>query len=209
MENELKKRILSSIILIPISLIFVIQGSIFFLFFLIVLFFFTSFEWINLNKKKNLTIFFGILYLIVSFYSAYILRESEGLDLFLFIILICISTDIGGYFFGKTLGGPKLTKISPKKTYAGMIGSFLLSLIIGLIVNEYNSNKILYSQFEVINFIIFISLLSQVGDLIISYFKRKAKIKDTGKILPGHGGLLDRLDGIIFVFMSLYLIKFI
>ena len=152
MENELKKRILSSIILIPISLIFVIQGSIFFLFFLSVLFFFTSFEWINLNKKKNLTIFFGILYLIVSFYSAYILRESEGLDLFLFIILICISTDIGGYFFGKTLGGPKLTKISPKKTYAGMIGSFLLSLIIGLIVNEYNSNKILYSQFEVINF---------------------------------------------------------
>ena len=122
---------------------------------------------------------------------------------------MCILTDIGGFSFGKIFGGPKLTKISPNKTYAGMIGSFLLPLFIGLILIEHLFENISSSAYQIFMYIIIISLISQIGDLIISFFKRKAKKKDTGKILPGHGGLLDRLDGLIFVFLFLYLIKLI
>ena len=107
--------------------------------------------------------------------------------------MICIFSDIGGYIFGKTFKGRKLTKISPKKTYSGMIGSYVfpLSLIIILILYlDLNYNFIFIT--------IFVSTISQIGDLFISYLKRKAKIKDTGSFLPGHGGLLDRLDGILF-----------
>ena len=114
-------------------------------------------------------------------------------NVFLFILSICIFTDIGGYIFGKIFKGKKLTSISPNKTYAGMIGSFICSLIICMLF-------IIYFNYS-INLIIFtflISLVSQSGDLFVSYLKRKANLKDTGKFLPGHGGLLDRLDGIIF-----------
>ena len=145
---------------------------------------------------------FGIIFLILSFYFAYLLRLEQGFKIFLFIILISILTDIGGYVFGKTFKGPKLTKISPKKTYAGLIGSFFLSIMGGLIFVELidlKSNLFLYS------FILIISLVSQVGDLVVSYFKRLAKIKDTGKILPGHGGLLDRIDGIVFAIPFAYI----
>ena len=126
---------------------------------------------------------------------------------FIIILLICILTDIGGYIFGKILKGPKLTKISPKKTYSGLIGGFLLSIgvlffifSLGLFIKpqELNSNIFIL--------ILLISAISQIGDIIISYFKRLSKIKDTGKIIPGHGGLLDRIDGMIFAFPSAYII---
>ena len=124
------------------------------------------------------------------------------------IILICITSDIGGYIIGKIFKGPRLTKISPNKTYAGVFGSFLLSLIAGLIYLNYFGKKELTDSDHLIIFlsILFISLISQIGDLVISYFKRKAKLKDTGKILPGHGGLLDRIDGLIFVFPTIYIL---
>ena len=211
MKNELKKRILSSIIIIPISIFFITQESILFLFFLGLLFLITSYEWININKKNNLIKFLGIVCLLLSFNSAYYFRKSFGIDFFIFTILICVFADIGGYTFGKIFGGPKLIKkISPKKTYTGMIGSFLLPLIIGLIfINYFLEEKIIFSSYKLFAYILLISLVNQIGDLIISYFKRKAKIKDTGKILPGHGGLLDRLDGLTFVFLSLYPIRYI
>ena len=130
-------------------------------------------------------------------------------SIFLFFIIVCIFTDIGGYIFGKTFKGPRLTKVSPKKTYTGVIGSFLISLIFALIYIKYLGQKsrilLEIDPIFIILLILFISLISQVGDLIISYFKRKAKIKDTGKILPGHGGFLDRIDGIIFVMPLTYL----
>tara|TARA_B100000242_G_C42888002_1_gene411983 strand:- start:161 stop:616 length:456 start_codon:yes stop_codon:yes gene_type:complete len=110
-----------------------------------------------------------------------------------FIISICILTDIGGYIFGKIFKGKKLTKISPKKTYSGMIGSFSLSIIITLFLFQN-----FFSTIEIIVYSFIISAISQFGDLLISFIKRKAKIKDTGNILPGHGGVLDRLDGIFF-----------
>ena len=206
-NKELQKRILSSLILIPLSFFFIIQGHILFIFFLSIIFLVSSYEWIIMSKKSLLLKFLGIIFLFFSLYTAFYFRENENYKNFLFIITICIFTDIGGYSFGKMFKGPKLTKISPKKTYAGVFGSFLLPLIVGLVVYEYEytdqiSDKGLYDLI----IILFISFISQIGDLIISYFKRNAKLKDTGKILPGHGGLLDRIDGIIFVFPFCYLI---
>ena len=209
MIREFEKRLLSSLILIPIAIFFIIQGSVFFTFFLIILFLATSYEWLKMSKKNNLLKILGIIFLLFSFYVAYKIREGESFKLFLFIVVICISTDIGGYIFGKVFKGPKLIKISPKKTYAGVIGSFLLSLVIGLTFIHYfggDLTKLNTEGLPLLLMILFISLVSQIGDLIISYFKRKAKLKDTGKIIPGHGGLLDRIDGLIFVFPALFIL---
>ncbi len=204
--NDFFKRILSSIILLPLSIFFIIKGSIFFLFFLILFFIASCIEWFRLIKKNNFLKFFGIIFLFFSFFSAYLLRENHGLYFFLFILIICIFTDIGGYVFGKIFRGPKLIKISPNKTYSGLIGSFLLSLSAGLIFLEYTESDFFGNiPIKVFLGIFLISLISQIGDLIVSYFKRKAKLKDTGKILPGHGGLLDRIDGLIFVVPMIYL----
>ena len=208
-KKELQKRILSSIILIPISFFFIIQGSLTFIFFLSLVFLATIFEWFKMTKKKDLLRIFGLFFLFFSFYSAVYLRQYIGLNFFIFLIIICIFTDTGGYIFGKIFKGPRLTKISPKKTYSGVVGSFLISLLFGLIYIKYlgQKGKILLEtdSIFIILLILFISLVSQIGDLIISYFKRKAKLKDTGKILPGHGGFLDRIDGIIFVMPITYL----
>ena len=212
MIKEFEKRLLSSLILIPIAIFFIIQGSVFFTFFLSILFLATSYEWLKMSKKNNLLKILGIIFLLFSFYVAYKIREGESFKLFLFIVVICISTDIGGYIFGKIFKGPKLTKISPKKTYAGVIGSFLLSLITGLTFIHYfgrDPTKLNTEGLPLLLMILFISLVSQIGDLIISYFKRKAKLKDTGKIIPGHGGLLDRIDGLIFVFPALFILVLI
>ena len=207
MIKEFEKRLLSSFILIPIAIFFIIQGSIFFIFFLSILFLVTSYEWLQMSKKNNLLKFLGIIFLLFSFYTAFEIREYKNFEYFLFILVVCIFTDIGGYLFGKIFKGPKLTKISPNKTYAGVLGSFVLSLIAGLIYINYFSKKEVTDTDHIFIFLIilFISFISQIGDLVISYFKRKAKLKDTGKILPGHGGLLDRIDGLIFVFPTIYL----
>jgi phosphatidate cytidylyltransferase len=134
---------------------------------------------------------------------------SYGPIFFLYIISICFFTDIGGYVLGKTIGGKKLSKISPNKTISGTFGSFIFSIIPLLII--LNSNYLnLEISFRNIILCLIISFISQLGDLFVSFIKRKAKIKDTGQILPGHGGVLDRLDGIIFaVPFSYFLLKFI
>ena len=209
MINELEKRILSSFIIFPISIFFIIKGSEFFAFFLGVIFFITSYEWLIMNKKQSFTKLIGIIFLLFSFSSAYFLRHEQGFYFFIIVIFISILTDLGGYFFGKFFKGPKLIKISPKKTYAGAFGGFLLSIIGGILLIKLFMNKTILDMketFEILILILVISLISQLGDLIISYFKRKAKIKDTGKILPGHGGMLDRIDGIIFAVPFSYLI---
>ena len=209
MPTELKKRILSSIIIIPITFFFIVQGSTFFLFFLTLLFLISSYEWIKIIKKSIIIKLIGIIFLFISFFSAYHFRETQNLNFFLLILIICIFTDIGGYTLGKIFKGPKLSKISPNKTYTGVFGGFLFSLISGLFYIDYSRIETSLSTLEIFLCIIIISFIGQIGDLIISFFKRKAKIKDTGKLLPGHGGLLDRLDGIVFVFLFLYLAKLI
>ena len=213
MIKEFEKRILSSLILIPLAIFFIIQGSVFFAFFLTIAFLLTSYEWIKMCKKFNSLKIFGIIFLFLSFFYAFGFRENFGLYNFLFVVFICIFTDLGGYIFGKTFKGPKLTKISPNKTYAGVIGSFLFSVIAGLIYKKYfiayYVDIISDNNYFILLLILFISFISQIGDLIISYFKRKAKLKDTGKLIPGHGGLLDRIDGLIFVLPMIYLIQLI
>ena len=116
-------------------------------------------------------------------------------------------TDIGGYLFGKIIKGPKLTKISPKKTFSGMIGGYFLSIIsINFFLNNaYLDRSIEFSK-EVFIFVVLISTVSQLGDILISYFKRKSKIKDTGNMIPGHGGILDRVDGMLFAFPFSYIV---
>ena len=207
--KELQKRILSSIILIPLSFFFIIQGSFTFIFFLILILLVTSFEWLKMTNNKDLLRALGLFFLFFSFYTAIYLRQFIGLNFFLFLIIVCIFTDIGGYLFGKIFKGPRLSKISPNKTYSGVFGSFFISLMSGIIYIKYlgKKSKILLDTdpLFVILLILFISTISQIGDLIISYFKRKAKLKDTGRILPGHGGFLDRIDGIIFVMPITYL----
>jgi phosphatidate cytidylyltransferase len=204
MKNEFIKRLLTSIILIPAISFLIIEGSFFFNFFLIICFFITSYEWFNMIKK-NLIRYIGLIFLILSFYTVYKIRNDFDQNyLYLLIVtIVCISTDIGGYIIGKIVGGPKLIKISPNKTYSGSIGSYLFSVI--FIYGYLNYEQIEFSV-DIFVFILIISTVSQFGDILISYFKRVSKIKDTGKIIPGHGGLLDRIDGMIFAFPFSYLI---
>jgi len=163
----------------------------------------------NKHSKKSypinkLNIKFIILNMITFFYIffvfcnlSYEIHRSEGPIFFLYVISVCFFTDIGGYVFGKIIGGKKLSKISPNKTIAGTVGSFILSTIPLIIVINFNYLDLELSVKNII-FCLLISLISQLGDLFISLIKRKAKIKDTGNLLPGHGGILDRVDGIIF-----------
>ena len=209
MKSELSKRILSSIILLPIATFFIFQGSVFFAFFLSIFFLASSYEWIKMNKKDILKVI-GIFYLFFTSVLAYFLREQFSLGIFILILIICVFTDLGGYIFGKIFKGPKLIRISPKKTYTGAVGGFILSLIASIIYAKYTSIGTVFNLNNIFFlFILFISLISQIGDLIISYFKRLAKVKDTGNLLPGHGGLLDRVDGMIFAFPFTFIILFI
>ena len=122
-----------------------------------------------------------------------------------FILIICVSTDIGGFVFGKILKGPKLIKISPNKTYAGVLGSYIFSLLsVFIFFRTMNNFDLIEFTGLLLFFVIILSTVSQIGDLIISYFKRQSGIKNTGNIIPGHGGLLDRIDGMIFAFPLYY-----
>tara|TARA_Y100000591_G_C21544742_1_gene550678 strand:+ start:52 stop:612 length:561 start_codon:yes stop_codon:yes gene_type:complete len=127
----------------------------------------------------------------------------------LYVLLVCIFSDIGGYVVGKNIGGKRLTKISPKKTISGSIGSFIFSFIIMFIFVSIYSETINISIIKLGLITILLSLVCQVGDIFISFFKRKAKVKDTGTLLPGHGGLLDRIDGIIFTVPFFFIIEMI
>ena len=199
-NKELQKRILSSIVLLPLALYFISSGSYYLIFFTLICFFISIYEWNKMVKKIELK-FLGTIFLIFSFYSFY---EISITYFWIYIFLICISTDIGGYVFGKLFKGPKLTKISPNKTYSGMMGGYFLSLIF-LSFFMWLIDQIISVEWFIIT--ILISTVSQIGDITISYFKRLSKIKDTGKIIPGHGGLLDRIDGMIFAFPIFYLIE--
>ena len=202
MSSELFKRILSSVILLPLVFYIIISGSFFIIFLIIICFFVSCYEWNKMNKNKSNKII-GFIFLLFSFYTFYDL--SIEIFFLIFVILICIATDIGGYFFGKIFKGPKLTTISPNKTYAGMIGGYLLSLIFLLVIT--NFIEFLLTPFQLFSLTILLSTVSQAGDIIISYFKRKANVKNTGNLIPGHGGLLDRIDGMIFAVPTLYLIE--
>jgi len=204
MTKELQKRIFTSFILTFVLVICLFLNKFSWLILVIIASIISFLEFNNLvnkiwKKKNYFKYFINIIcffYLLLFIYSANELY-NQGLELTLFILLVCIFSDIGGYIVGKTIGGKKLNKISPNKTISGSIGSFLFSIIPIFIYNIYDS-----SEYPIIIYIvlstILVSLTCQIGDLLISYFKRKAKVKDVGSILPGHGGILDRIDGILF-----------
>ena len=201
--SNISQRILTSFPLLIIA-IFAIYNNAVLVLSLFIISSVLIFEFSNILKKifkrnnSNSLIFINLFVFYVCLFNVQIyFFLSDNIEdkktIFLFILSICIFTDIGGYIFGKIFKGKKLTSISPNKTYAGMFGSFICSLIICMLFIKYFN----FSN-NLIIFTLIISLVSQIGDLFFSYLKRKAKIKDTGNFLPGHGGLLDRLDGIIF-----------
>ena len=214
MTKNLSKRILTSLFLLFILCTSILINKYLFLALLIVSSFISFNEFNKLIKKSfkkeinfiNTIQIFSVLFLILFTYSSYQIYD-RSLIAIIWIILICIFSDTGGFVIGKLVGGKKLTKISPNKTIAGSVGSFLFALIplifIPLIDEIYNSVN--FAQFVIVSLLL--SLICQAGDLLISYFKRKAKVKDTGSILPGHGGLLDRIDGLIFVLPAAFIIE--
>ena len=218
MNNNLSKRIVTSFLLLILLSISLLISKYFWLILLLVVSIISFHEFNNLTKKifkrkKNfiyLLNFISGLYFVIFIYIGYDFY-SYPLSGLIFIILICIFSDSGGFFIGKLVGGKKLTKISPNKTIAGSIGSFIFSLfplIIYSLIFPYTDNLDFYSKnlMGIIYSSLFLSLVCQAGDLFISYFKRKAKVEDTGSILPGHGGLLDRIDGAIFVIPAAFII---
>jgi len=200
--TEITKRIVTSIILLSIFYAAILNKVI-----LTVALFFCLYqllyEFSNLVKKifkQNYKIFIMLIliltylnYVIIKTWVVLSVDANNNKIIFFILISICIASDIGGITFGKIFKGKKLTKLSPNKTYSGMIGSYLFSFFTVLIIF---GDLLNYKQ--IILFSIVISSISQIGDLFISLMKRKAKIKDTDNILPGHGGLLDRFDGLIF-----------
>ena len=212
MNKDFLKRFFSSVILIPLSFVIIFTGSYLFNIFIIICLIIALYEWQLMSKNKSFNIF-GYFFLLFSFYSIYFVRNElndESLFVFLFIFLICISTDVGGYIFGKTFNGPKLTKISPNKTYAGVFGAYIFSVIVIYILyfySNYFQNNLVKFKFNYLFFVLIISSVSQIGDIIISFFKRLSKIKDTGKLIPGHGGILDRIDGMIFAYPFFFILN--
>ncbi len=213
--NNLSQRIITSVVLL-----FVLSISLFFnkyilLFGLILCSLILFIEFNNLTKKiwkkKKSKLaranIFSLLFLVIFIYVSYEFYNES----LLFLILICIFSDTGGYIVGNLIGGRKLTKISPKKTISGSIGSFIFSLFPILILwiynNTFQENFRADNYLKLIPLCLFLCLICQLGDLFISYFKRKASVNDTGSILPGHGGLLDRIDGLIFVIPTAYIIN--
>ena len=206
MKSELNKRIFSSVFLTFGILIAVLINDYIFLSFLFLIVILSWIEWVKIiekiNFKKNIKILHIIVFLIYLFIAFIICFNIFVIDkyFFLMILSICVASDIGGYLFGKTFGGKKLTKISPNKTISGSLGSFILSFLIFFLLYFYFIDLLyINTKIEILFFTpFFISLICQIGDLFISFYKRKAKIKNTGNLIPGHGGILDRVDGVIF-----------
>ena len=208
MFKELKKRIVTSFLLI-LLLILMLKYSVILISILLLIFVSSWIEFndllekiYNRSKKFNFSkiVFKFLFFLYLLFFNKIIVNEFLQNQPYIswnliYVISICILSDVGGYVFGKTFRGKKLTKISPNKTYSGMVGSFLLTLLFSFIY----SYSISFVDIKLtLIFAFFISLICQLGDLFISFLKRKSKVKDTGNILPGHGGILDRIDGILF-----------
>ena len=199
-SKNLKKRIITSLFLLSLFILMFVFNEIL-IFSLIIFGVISILEFLNISRKifnrylgliiSNLI--FVIYIFIFCIFTVYFSNISYLKIIFFSLFLSCIASDIGGYVFGKIFKGPKLTKISPNKTVSGSIGSFIFSCLTFSISIFFFTNSLN-------NMILLVGLITslgcQMGDLFFSFLKRKAKIKDTGNFFPGHGGVLDRLDGI-------------
>ena len=210
--SNLNKRILTSIIVLPLSMYFIIMGGSYIVSFLYAILILGNFEVFSAFKRK-LTIILIDLILVISLLAVLFLRNDTASSFFLllWVIILTILSDVGGYVFGKFFKGKKISKISPNKTISGVIGSFVFSIfsvflidMIVEIITGIDNNFFLKPKFFVLAIVF--SITAQLGDLVISYFKRLEKIKDTGKIIPGHGGIFDRIDGLMFVVILAYIL---
>ena len=220
MSSEFTKRIFTSIILLIVTFSFLIYANKdYFLWFLIIIAIICYGEWLltnsdllggrNVYKISSIHLFGFIYFILILPASAYYLRLEISLNFFLLILIICIFSDVGGYVFGKTIGGKKLTKISPNKTISGSVGSFIFSILPIIFIHLSNIEaSFLELNLANIMFSLFVSLICQLGDLFFSYFKRLNNKKNTSNLLPGHGGLLDRIDGLVIVIPIVFIIKF-
>ena len=202
--TNLNKRIFTSLIVFPVSMFFIIKGGNYIVSFLYAILILANFEAFSVFKRKTSIIFLDSV-LVVSLLSILHLRNdtTSSLILLLWVIILTISSDIGGYIFGKIFRWKRLTNISPNKTLSGAIGSLIFSifsiLLLGLICKIlFQIDLSFFLKFKYFIFAVILSLSAQLGDLMVSYFKRLDKIKDTGKILPGHGGIFDRIDSLMF-----------
>lgn len=194
--SNFTKRFIISLLAFPLIYILLYQKYLFNIL-IIITFLFCIYEWVNLFSKKGLLFIFGLIILVIFLISILRIYNFSEFNLkFLWLILITWLTDIGGYIFGKLFGGPKLIKISPNKTWSGLVGSIILSqfafLIFFLDPNYKFSISILFAQF-------ILSIAGQAGDIMMSYVKRINNKKDTSNLIPGHGGFLDRVDGLIWI----------
>lgn len=229
MNTELQQRILTSFILFVIT-IFCIVVHIYVSLAGLIIIFILSFKEFNLllnrafkfkttdnlskrtrkgNTRDTIKVLF-FLYLSLFVITSYVVISTDKI-LFIYILLICIFSDIGGFVFGKTFRGKKLTKISPNKTISGSCGSFIFSVLpFFIFYNIFTNTEYFLFNNTLFNIFLclYLSLVCQLGDLFISYFKRLAKVKDTGNVLPGHGGILDRIDGVIFASPSYLLFSY-
>ncbi len=203
MRNELLKRSFTSIILLSLFFFCLFTSQTTWIYLLIFFTVICFYEFYNLLRKIfKINLIFILCISLVGIYLYYFqlsltkIRIEYSENIILILLSVCIFSDIGGYVVGKSIGGPKLTTISPNKTISGAIGSILLA-IVGTIAVNILLDVIDLKKIITYIWIIAMSIFCQIGDLFISFLKRKAKVKDTGIILPGHGGILDRVDGLI------------
>ena len=210
--SNLNKRILTSIIAFPLSMFFILKGGNYIVSFLYAILIIGNFEVFSTFKRKITIIILDIILVSALLCILYLRNDtSSSLILLIWIIILTISSDIGGYVFGKIFKWKKITKISPNKTLSGVIGSLIFSLgsvfILGLfveLVSDIEWHFFMKAKYFILA--ILFSITAQIGDITVSYFKRLEKIKDTGKFLPGHGGIFDRIDGLMFVVILGYLV---
>ena len=196
--SNFKKRFVISLLAFPIIFILLYQ-KIFSNLLIIIVCLFCVYEWNKIFKNKNYIYLIGLLILLFFFLSLLKIYNLEDYNLkFLWLILIAWLTDIGGYIFGKLFGGPKLIKISPNKTWSGAFGSLILSQFACLIFFLDSNYKLNFNTFF---YQFLLSIIGQIGDILMSYIKRLNDKKDTSNFIPGHGGFLDRVDGLIWIFI--------
>lgn len=206
---RLIKRIISAAVIIPVVIAGILIGGPLFIVLISLNAMIVLYEWFHLSiKSKHKTLFLiaGLIYTLVAFWSCYLIRMDHGVRYALLFVIMIWASDIGGYVFGKLIGGPKMAKtISPNKTWAGFVGAMLFPVVaanVFLHSYDYIYSHQTWDGVTKISLAMLVAgcligMVGQAGDLLISWFKRHVQVKDSSALIPGHGGLLDRVDAMM------------